>query len=470
MPGQAVLDHTALPQLIDDILANAHYSVLLAFRGTSHQFQARIDADLFHHIIAREHDYEEDIPPDMPIAEIAARPTPSNVELRTASGRRLPGVRWEDEDASDAERLHWAARIRRYTRCVDFSNDVCLDNQEPVRDAALLADPEVRRILEEHDRNLLRWALGNVQRVRRWDMGTIFAMGADTIVQFAHAETSWDGYMCEPGALFDDMYVEPLDKLVINLRYDPGIGLLEQCDFGHNTHRHRTNSFNRRRNRIENPRELVVIFGRDRRYGPDTRFGGPGKVLDGLPEPEEDAPPLGLLHGVVEFLGSKLHCVERIVLVGLESVERTLLNVSPGIAEARLHDKVRKAIRVESAAQEDDLFDEEENLCRLALMDERLAQWQFHPEFDHFAVTEYWEARKQELDGDFRALNKLVHRLHTVTAADGYPNGLLSAMPSWVNLPDQPTFASIHFMTHDEYRVRYGQETWDFETDGYEID
>lgn len=470
LAGQVVLDHTALPQLIDDILDHAHYSVLLAFRGTSRRFQQRIDASLFYHITVREHNFEEDFPPDMPEDELAEHPAPSVVELRTAMGHRLPGVRWEDEDASDWERLHWAMRIRQYTREVDFCNDVCLDNQDPVRDTLLLADAEVRKVLDEYDRNLLRWALSNVRRVRRWDMGTIFSMGADTIVQFAHAETSWDGYMCEPGALFDDMYVEPLERLVINLRYDPGIAMLEQCDFGHNTHRHRTNSFNRRRNRIENPRELVIIFGRDVRAGPDTRFGGPGKALDDLPAPEEDPPPLGMLHGVVEFLGSKLHCVERITLVGLDTVDKAFLNVNAGMSETKLHDKVRKAIRTEAALQEDDLFDEEENLCRLALMDERLAQWQFHPDFDHYAVTEYWEARKQELDGDFRALNKLVHRLHTVTAADGYPNGLLSAMPSWVNLPDQPTFASIHFMSHDEYRVRYGQEQWDFETDGYEIE
>ncbi|GMK54953.1 hypothetical protein CspeluHIS016_0200090 [Cutaneotrichosporon spelunceum] len=140
-----MIDHDGFPAIIATILAYSPESALHAWRATSKQYQQAADAALLHHIIL-------DVPPCRP-----ARALQPPLHVRSASGRRIPGLAWEDADASPAQREAWAAKLRAHVRVVDYAAEIAFPDDDAKLGSALAHTALLRRRFAAHD--IIPWRL-----------------------------------------------------------------------------------------------------------------------------------------------------------------------------------------------------------------------------------------------------------------------------------------------------------------------
>ena len=99
-----MIDHEAFPHIIDRIIDFAPRASLLALRGVSRAILDRADEILFRHVVLSPADPDADHP------EVVI----------TAPHGRLPGLRWEDPDATREERARWLDQLER-AKIVDYA-------------------------------------------------------------------------------------------------------------------------------------------------------------------------------------------------------------------------------------------------------------------------------------------------------------------------------------------------------------
>lgn len=383
---RAALDYNAYPHILEAVLDVASHSSLLALRGVSRAIRDQIDARLFAHVHAREHDF------DIKNSNHNYRDwhKPSVVQLRDAEGHRLPGVRWE-EDIEWDERVDAAFKLRALTRTIDVSEVFCFDDQMPLPQDKLRALPDERRhIVREHDANLLRVALSGIHGMRAWEVGgCVSSLPCRTSVQFMGLECPWDGHYAEPMGTFTSLHTDPIEKMVLVVHWDPSLRLLDHATIMWGDDRHRTNSFYRHRNRTCEPKEIVVVFAHDTRHAPDFRLGALGKHFDDPVPPErEEAGQFGMFTTLVEFLGEKLGLVEKITVVGLDTIMPHMATEERG---EELHESIREAVTDQWERCFLAVTDRAHHQEELHNDDLYVGQLQSHPEFYRIAVIEYWK-------------------------------------------------------------------------------
>lgn len=383
------LDHGAYPHILDLVLSFSTHSSLIALRGVSQALRDRIDKHLFAHVTLREQDF------DWKEAKHSHNDwhTPSRVELRDALGHKLPGVRWE-LDVPWEERLAAAFRLRQLTRTVDITDHIDIDNQMPLPQEELRALPDDKRsLVREHDCNLLRLAFSRLDGMRLFEVAETCAFPVKTSVQYSAFESPWDGYYIEPMATFGVGHTDPLDKLVVVLQWDPALRMLQHAVIMWDEQRNRSNSFYRHRNRVCQPKEIVLVFRHDTRETPDFRLGDVGRYHEDANPPEHDRGPYGMFSSLIEFMGEKLGLVEKFTIVGLDTI-------LPHLAREERGDELHELIRDDVKHHWDSVFlsvtDKVQHLHELHNDDMYVGQLQSHPEFHRIAMVEYWKVIRQQ--------------------------------------------------------------------------
>lgn len=384
----AVLDHTAYPHIFDKVLAVSTWPSLLMFRTVCRDLCDRIDARLFSHVTLRRQtpDYKEER------WSIDDRYIPSRVELRDADGHRLPGVRWED-DVPWAERVDAAFRMRRFTRTLDVVNELSLDNQIALPEAELRSLPDERRaVVRAHDGNLLRVALSALDGMRLFDVSQICSLPVKTSVQYSALEMTWNDIdQFEPYARICAAHTEPLDKLVVVLQWDPALDLLDMSSVKFNEEIFLSNSFYRHRHRQCQPREIVVVLRHDTRHMPA------GRQINNCQSPYIEPREYGMLCSVVRWVGEKVGMVNKITVVGLDTVLPHINRTERG---EELHDAIRQYAKVHWERNWPDIDGMAAAMTCYYNDDLHVGQLQSHPEFHRIAMAE--EAYFEPDDGFHR--------------------------------------------------------------------
>lgn len=190
------LNHTSYPHILDNILQNSPWECFLAWRTSSHEIRDRLDTHLSRHLIVT--------------------PRQGNVEalsVTTPSSRRHPAfANWDDGENIDEERAMALKHIREIvkdTKVVDLCEAVPYESFVPV--AMALKDVPMVRLRRNPQQH------------------PFTEMKAKTRVVFTEllGQHPVTGVPIPPSASIV-LVPHPVEKLVVNIRYDPGHPLLHR--------------------------------------------------------------------------------------------------------------------------------------------------------------------------------------------------------------------------------------------------
>ncbi len=161
-----MIDHEGFPAIVASILAYSPEEALHVWRGTSKYYKGRADAALLAHIKL-----------DVPRSSAGRRLSASRgrpLLVRSASGRRIPALAWEDADASPAQREAWTAMLRGHVKVVDFAAEIAFPDDDAKLASALDRVGLLRRLFIAQD--IIPW------RLDCWR----FALPALRVVDYIH--------------------------------------------------------------------------------------------------------------------------------------------------------------------------------------------------------------------------------------------------------------------------------------------
>ncbi|CAK9783807.1 hypothetical protein CC85DRAFT_287715 [Cutaneotrichosporon oleaginosum] len=144
-----MIDHDGFPAIVSAILEYSPEGALHAWRGTSRYYKQYADAKLLRHITL-----------DVPRCSAGRRLSASRgrpLLVRSISGSRIPGLAWEDPDASPAQREAWAAALRSHVKVVDHVAEIAFPDDDPKLAAALDRVSLLRRLFNAQD--IIPWRL-----------------------------------------------------------------------------------------------------------------------------------------------------------------------------------------------------------------------------------------------------------------------------------------------------------------------
>ncbi|BEI79483.1 hypothetical protein CcaverHIS002_0100120 [Cutaneotrichosporon cavernicola] len=144
-----MIDHEGFPAIVSSIVDYSPESALHAWRGTSRYYKLKADAALLKHITL-----------DVPRCSAGRRLSASRgrpLHVRSSSGRRIPGLAWENPDASPAERQTWSAMLKANVKVVDYAAEIAFPDDDAKLASALSDVGLLRRLFNALD--IIPWRL-----------------------------------------------------------------------------------------------------------------------------------------------------------------------------------------------------------------------------------------------------------------------------------------------------------------------
>jgi hypothetical protein len=348
-PGRSsCIDHTVFPHILDHIIEVSDPADLHQLRATSRAFRERIDSLYYDHLAVYTTSRRGSLPelpevdeygacgeycvkinvveldspssssslPKLAVAEVPSSPksvrssisTSTRPQLRDVHGRRIPGLCWEDEDATLAERETMINHLAT-VRVLDYHSRVDLAT----------VDAEMAE------------ALTGLQVVRRFEP-TAPVLPAPKIIDFAfltphqgshaHADSSISRSPCECPSAFTFDVPAGAKTSVTNVFYSP--------------------------RRV--PMHSFLQLG----YCPDNSHA----VIKYIPRPDRTGcaptpscvgcklPKLGMLHHLIEELAFRVPSVTH-TLVGMDEIDRALLGLPPNTTNEEMQQHLVAAVQEE---------------------------------------------------------------------------------------------------------------------------